>query len=222
MSIKISEAVSRLKNQIKAVRKDAFLTDRFIFSILRKYAHLYVRRQDSSNKIMKVISLFQPVEAELEEIDPALSGCRCISTDCRIKRTKGKLPEIIEGYWGPIIRSVTSFDYSVQLEQTYPTQYEKMLTQKNFKYNKKQYFWFLDDHLYFPNLEFDFVRIEALFEVSVNSDLCEPDPCEYYQEKNYYIPEFLFAEIEQGVLRDLNIILQIPQDQQSDQRHIAR
>ena len=62
MRIKIAEAVSRLKNQIKVVGKDAFMTDRFIFSVLRKYAHLYVRRQDAGNKIMKVMSLFQPVE----------------------------------------------------------------------------------------------------------------------------------------------------------------
>jgi hypothetical protein len=222
MSIKISEAVSRLKKQIKAVSQDAFLTDRFVFSVIKKHAYLYVRRQDSNNKIMKVISLFQSVQAELEEVDPAISGCRCISTGCRIKRTKGKLPEIIEGHWGPIIRSVSSLDYSVQLEQTYPTSYEKIITQKNFKYNNKKYFWFLDGYLYFPDLEFDFVKIEALFEVSVNSDMCDPDPCEYFQDKNFYIPDFLFAEIEQGVLKDLMMVIQIPQDLQNDQRHITR
>jgi hypothetical protein len=222
MSIKIAEAVSRLKNQIKSVGQDAFLTDRFVYSVLRKYAHLYIRRQDSGNKVMKVTSLFQPVQAELEEVDPALSGCRCILSGCRIKRTKGKLPDIIEGYWGPIIRSVTSLDYSVQLEQTYPTQYEKMITQKNFRYNTKKYFWYLDGYLYFPDIEFDYVLIEALFEVSVNGDICKPDPCEYYQEKEYFISDFLFAEIEQGVLKDLGMIMQIPQDIQSDQKHIAR
>lgn len=222
MSTRISEIVSRLKNQIKAVGQDAFMTDRFIFSVVRKYAHLYVRRQDGGNKIMKVMSLFQPLEAELEEIDPALSACKCISTGCRIKRTKIKLPDMIEGYWGPIIRSVTSLDYSVQLEQTYPTVYEKMISQKNFRYNSKQYYWYLDGHLYFPNLQFDFVRIEAVFEFTTHGKLCDTPPCEYFYEKSFFIPDFLFSEIEQNVLRDLNIILQIPQDAQSDQRHIAR
>ena len=34
----IGEVVSRVRNQMKAVRQDAFLTDRFIYSVIGKHA----------------------------------------------------------------------------------------------------------------------------------------------------------------------------------------
>jgi hypothetical protein len=219
---KIGEVVSRLKNKIKAVKQDAFVTDRFIHSLVMKYSKLYMRRQDSQNKIMKFNSLFQTIDfLELEEIDPVQAHCKCVSSDCRFKRTKDKLPPIVEGYWGPIIRSVTSLDISQELEYTFPTVYEKIARQKNAKYNKKKYYWYMDGHLYFPNLEWDAVKIEALFEGETFGS-CQPKPCIKEQDKQVYIPEFLFAEIEQNVLNDLRFKLGIPIDPEHDTKHVAR
>ena len=49
----IGETISRVRNTIKGVREDAFLTDRYLYSVILKYAKLYIRRQDSENKIMR-------------------------------------------------------------------------------------------------------------------------------------------------------------------------
>ena len=37
---------------------DAFLTDRYIYSLVIKFAQLLMRRQDSANKLMKFLILF--------------------------------------------------------------------------------------------------------------------------------------------------------------------
>ena len=103
----IGEAVSRLRGQLKAEVQDAFMTDRYIYSLILKYAQLFMRRQDSANKLMKFNSVWQALNfIELEEVDKVEAHCTGIQSGCTIRRTKHKLPLFMEGYWGPLIRTV--------------------------------------------------------------------------------------------------------------------
>ena len=110
----IGEAVSRIRGQLKAEVQDAFMTDRYIYSLILKYAQLLMRRQDNANKLMKFNSVWQSLNfIELIEIDKVEAGCVGIESGSTIMRTKHKLPTFMEGYWGPLIRSVTSIDGSI-------------------------------------------------------------------------------------------------------------
>jgi hypothetical protein len=222
--IKIREAISRVRHKVKAVKQDAFLTDRFIFSLLQKHAAMLMRRQDSLNRIMRFNSIFQVLDfVELVEVDRVQAGCVGLSSGCVIKRTKTKLPALMDGYWGPFIRAVTSLDISQELQLTEPTMYERLHKQKTFRYNKKRYYWYLDGHLYFPNLDWDAVRLEGIFHEDVSRYNCDvSDDCRYVQDHNFNIPEFLFTELEQLVDRDLGIQMQLPVDQQHDNLHVIR
>ena len=51
--VTIGDVVSRVRSQVKAEIQDAFVTDRYLYSLVLKYAKLYMRRQDSANKLMK-------------------------------------------------------------------------------------------------------------------------------------------------------------------------
>ena len=48
----IGDVVSRLRGQIKAESEDAFVTDRYLYSLILKYAQVLMRRQDNANKLM--------------------------------------------------------------------------------------------------------------------------------------------------------------------------
>jgi hypothetical protein len=220
--VTIGEVLSRVRNQIKAVKQDAFITDRFLYSMVMKHAKMLVRRQDIQNKIMKFNSVFQTLNyVELIDIDAAESTCHCIESGCRFKRTKVRIPETMEGHFGPIFRSVSTLDLSEEITPIYPIIFSKIANQKTFRYNKKKYYWYIDGHLYFPNLDYDAVRIEGVFVGDVSSYNCDlTDDCTYIQDRAFMIPEYLYAEIEQGVIRDLGIMLQIPSDQQQDNRNI--
>lgn len=221
----IGEAISRLRILIKSVKQDASLSDRFIYSMIMKHAKLLMRRQDNLNRIMKFNSIFKPLSfVELIEVDKVEAQCRGIKSGCTFMRTKEKLPSLIEGYWGVLIRSITSLDHSVQVHYTYPTTFEQMTSQKYFKYNKKKYFWYLDGHLYFPNIAWDAVRLEGVFENEndVSKYNCEEvDPCQTIQQKAIPVPEFLFSEIEQMALKELTLMLQVPQDTKHDGQNVA-
>ena len=221
--VPIGEVLSRVRNQIKAVKQDAFLTDRFLYSMVMKHAKMLIRRQDIQNRIMKFNSVFQVLNfVELIDIDRAESQCHCITTGCTFKRTKVKIPRTFEGHFGPIFRSVMSIDLSEELVPIYPSVFQKMVNQKTFKYNNKKYYWYLDGHVYFPNLEWDVIRIEGLFEGDVSKYNCDPsDDCTYIQDTMFTIPEYLYAEIEQAVIKDLGAMMSVPQDQAQDNKNIV-
>lgn len=220
----IGEAVSRLRTLIKSVKQDATLSDRFLYSMIMKHGKLLMRRQDNLNRIMKFNSIFQALQhVELIEVDRIEAHCKGIKSGCTFMRTKDKLPAMIEGYWGVLLRSVSSLDFSQNVEYTYPTTYEQMSKQKYFKYNTNKYFWYLDGHLYFPNISWEAVRLEGIFEGDISRYNCDTsDDCTFIQDRTIAIPGFLFSEIEQMVLKELTVMLQIPVDTQHDQQNVTK
>jgi hypothetical protein len=210
----VGEAISRVRNQIKSVKQDANLTNRFLYSMIMKHARFFMHRQDNLNRIMKYNSVFQTLNhVELITIDKAEAECYGVDTGCYFKRTKNKLPRMIEGYFGPMLRSVSSMDLSRQVIPTFPMTFQQISNQRTFKYNTKKYYWYLNGYLYFPNLEWDALRIEGVFEDDISAMNCDTtDDCLFIQDQKINVPEFLFSEIEQLVIRDLGIMIQIPSD----------
>ena len=220
----IADVVSRVRSQMKAESQDAFVTDRYIYSLILKFAQLLMRRQDSANKLMKFNSIWQPLPfVELIEVDTVEAQCTGIQSGCTIKRTKYKLPTFMEGYWGPLIRTVSSIDGSIECQPTSPGTYTSMTKTTSFKYNKNKYFWWLNDHLYFPNIEWDAIKIEGIFEGDISGYNCDTeDDCTPRYMQQLFIPEFLFAEIETQVLNQLMNTMKVPSEDSDNKININR
>jgi len=216
----IGEIVSRIRTSAKINRPHTAISDRYIFSLVRKHAAWLIRRQDSSSRLMKMNSVFQTLDIDLVEVDKVTYPG--MTSGVTVMRSKDKLPIMLQGYFGPLIRSITSIDGGYDFYPTYPETYERITKQKTFKYNTKKYYWFLDGYLYFPNIEWDVVRITAAFEegiTAINKDLS--DNCLSKQERNYNVPEFLFGELESQVRNDLNIVSQVAVSQaQAEPKHV--
>lgn len=219
----IGDVVSRIRNQMKGNKQDAFLTDRMIYAFVLKHAKWLMKREDSKNKLFMFSAVIQTMDfVELVEVDKVEACCTGISSDCTIKRTKEKLPIFLQGYYGPLIRTVASLDGSEELQPTLPTTYSSISKSKNFKYNKTKYYWFIDDYLYFPNLEWEAVRIEGIFEDDISKWTCEEDDCIVRQDQTFNVPDYLLAELEAQVFKDIMGELQIPADPPNDKQNIAR
>lgn len=220
----IGEAISRTKNLVKGMKQDAFLTDRFVYALLLKHGKFLMRRQDSQNKVMKFNPVFQTLNfVELVDTDKVQAHCIGLSSDCTIKRTVDRLPSFMEGYWGPLIRSVTSVDGSEEFMPTYPTAYLNISRQKNFRYNSTRYYWFVGGHLFFPNLPWDAVRIEGVFEEDISRYNCDcADDCIARQDQLFNVPDFLDAEMDKLILQDLGILEQTPSDAKDDKQSVLR
>lgn len=220
----IGEVVSRVRNQFKSSRQDAFLTDRYIYSLIIKYTAVYMRRQDSTNKLMRFNSVFKTLPfVELIEVDKVEAQCSGIKSGCTIKRTKAKLPNFMQGYWGPIIRTVSSIDGGIELQPTQPGTYTSMTKTSSFKYNSTKYFWFLNGYLYLPNVDWDAIKIEGVFEDDITKWNCDlEDDCLIRQEQEFNVPDFLFAEIETQVMNALLGAARVPSDGKHDNQNISR
>jgi hypothetical protein len=219
----IGDVISRLRSQIKAVRQDAFITDRMIYSFVIKHAKWLMKREDSKNRLMSFSGVVQTMDfVELIEIDRVEACCTGIKSDCVIKRTKEKLPIFLQGYYGPLIRAVTSLDGSEELQPIIPSSYLNIANSKNAKYNKAKYFWYLNEYLYFPNLEWDAVRIEGIFEDDISRWTCEEDSCKLRQDDSFNVPDYLLGELEAQVIKDLTVMYQVPTDLQNDKQSQSR
>lgn len=208
----IGEAVSRVRNIVKAANTDAFVTDRMIYSLIQKYAKMYIKRQDSISSRAKFGSLFKPLPClDLIEVDK-IEACCNIQSGCKIMRSKKQLPGVLEGPQGPLLRSVSSCDSFTEVYRTTPSLYSSMQKTSAFKYNNKKYYWFMNGYIYIPNVEWPSLRVEGIFDTDLGSFTCD-DPCIQMQYQTLNVPPELFAEIEKQVMQDFAFLVGIPADQ---------
>ena len=219
----INDVISRLRSQIKGISQDAFLTDRMIYTFVLKNAKFLMKREDSKNKLMAFSGVIQTMDyVELIEVDKVEACCTGIASDCTIKRTKEKLPIFLQGYFGPLIRTIASLDGSEELQPILPTIYSSLSKSKNFRFNKTKYFWFIDDYIYFPNLEWEAVSIEGIFEDDISAFTCEEDSCIKKQDQSFNVPDYLLSELEAQSFKDIMGMYQVPVDTAVDTQNIAR
>lgn len=220
----IGEAISRVRNTMKAVKEDPFLTDRTIYYSIIKYGKTLLKREDNMFRLMKLSSIFNVLPyVELIDVDKVEAGCTGVYSGCYFKRTKEKLPTIFDGMFGPIIRTVSSIDGSIEMFRTDPGTWVSITKSTTFKYNKRPYFWYLNGYLYVPNVDWDAIRIEAIFEGDTSAYTCnDDDNCLTRQDQALPFPEYLFSEIEQFVVKELTMTMQIPQDAADDSQNTLR
>ena len=225
MATTIGDATSRVRNVLKAVKEDPFMTDRFLYSLIMKYAKLLIYRQDQKGKIKEYTNLFSVIPCmELIEVDKVDACCIGIRTGCTFRRTKDKLPQLVDGAKGPIFRAVTTLDQSQRLEETYATIYTNYTKTSSFKYITSKYFWYIDGYIYIPNVDWEGIRIEAIFDGDTSAFDCTAttNDCIPEQDRLMAVPENLFAEIEQMVLKEILTSGQIPSDGQDDSQSQLR
>jgi len=220
----VGEAISRMRNTLKSVKEDPFLTDRVIYNSLVKYGQALLKREDNQYRLMKISSIFSVLPfVELIDVDKIEAGCTGVYSGCYFKRTKEKIPSILNGILGPIIRTVSSIDGSDIMYRTNPGSWVSITKSTTFKYNKRKYFWFLNGYLYFPNIDWDAVRVEAVFNGDITAYQCEPEEqCKLKQDQPLPFPDYLFSEIEQYALKELTMIAQMPVDGNDDGQNTLR
>ena len=129
----------------------------------------------------------------------------------------------MEGHWGPLIRTVSSIDGSIECQATSPGTYTSMTNSTTFKYNKTKYFWWLNDYLYLPNVEWDAIKVEGIWENDVSKFNCDPsDNCIPRYLQRIFVPEFLFAEIEQQVLQETFNTMKVPAEDSDNKVNVNR
>jgi len=220
----IGESISRVRGILKGTKEDSFLTDRFVYSIISKYAKVILRKQQLQNQLMKHDDLFQMLSfVDLIDVDKIEADCAPIKSNCIIKRTELKLPKVFNGSRGPLIRKVYSVDGSAEFTQTSPASYISLTNSTNHKYNKTKYYWYRNGYLYFPDSEVEAIMVEALWEDTLDGFCSTSDTeCESMQEQALPLPDYLFAEVEQMAEQEMTITLKVPDGGSDDGQNLLR
>ena len=220
----IGKSISRVRGIIKAAQEDSFLTDRFVYAIISKYAKAIIERQQKEKKLMGHDDLFELLPfIETIPVNKIEAECAPIKTNCTIMRTEEKLPEMFKGKKGPLIRKVYSIDGSKTFTKTTPAQYIELINSTCFKYNKTFYYWFRNGHLYFPDNDVEAIMVEALWEDTLDR-FCtlNDDECTSMQDRKFPLPEYLFAEVEQMAEQEFGMTMRIPDDGADDGQNVMR
>ena len=208
----INKHISRIRNTVKFTTADARVTDRYIYLLMTKNRDFVVKR-DRLSKLIYQDDLFQTkAYEELIEVD-TVEACG-IQSNCTIKRTKHKLPKIIEGDYGVIIRAVTSLDGTQKINETTSSSFQRKLRKSTYKYSKEKYFWYKNQYLYFPDMPWDAVMTDAYYEDNVDNDCedCVKEGCPAKYDDLFRIPDYLVSSMDELILKELGFNIQIPFD----------
>ena len=174
---------------------------------------------------MPFSSIFETLDyVKLVESDWVEAGCSGIRSGRTFMKTEQSMPMFTEGKYGPMVRSITSLDGSMQFQLTNLDQYVVLSKQKNFRYNKTKYTWFLNDRLYFPDVDCPAVRIEGMFEEDIAEFKCDYDTkCMRRQDQSLNVPDALLADIENLILsKEFGFSINVPSDNAHDNINNSR
>jgi hypothetical protein len=216
-----ADVISRTRYKLKAVNQDAFLTDRDIWSLLKPWVSQVMKELDSKSRLMAYNSLFQTLDkVDLIEIDAIEAECVGLKTGYKMMRTKDPIISLfMEGYWGSMIRSVTSLDGSEDFQPITPTGYRNLSNSTSFKYNKRKYYWTINDYVYFPNIPWAAVKMEVIAEGDISKYKCNSDEaCLPMQDISFNVPDYILSRAESLMLQSMGITFQIPSDPNTDNK----
>jgi hypothetical protein len=213
-TLTIGTVVSRVRNTLKANKQDSFLTDKEIYLLFRKHVSPVLKRLDEKGHLMKFSSVFETLDyVELVESDKVEACCSSVKSGSTFRKTKLTMPMFTEGYYGPMVNSITSLDGSVVFKLVRNSDIYNLYTKnKDFQYNNWKYCWFLNDRLYFPNVQYPAVRIEGLFEDDISAFKCGEEKCLPRQLQSINVPDFVLAEVEEAMRKELLGQMQTPPD----------
>lgn len=221
MGITIGGAISRVRNDFRLVHADARVTNKYIYALLDDRAAKAIKEESDKKRLTKIDAIWQTLDCQ-ELIDvPTTDDCCKFQSNCTIKRTKDKIPFLYEDSSGVLIRSVTSIDYSQELQ---PIKLSEWLRKKeiNNKFDKTLYFFYRNGYLYFPNLNWKLITVSGLFKDNVDKynkcDGEDTDPvCTSKLDDKWPVPEYIQSGVIDYVIRELaSTIAQIPPHQEEE------
>lgn len=200
----LRKLVSDVRSMHKLLSTDNIITDRVIASEIRNNRNLLVKRETNLRKLWATDTIFTTIPClELEEVP--ISECCNYVDDCTIARTKMKIPRIAEGNYQYIIQGVYSINAmsgkGKKLKEITVNRYINLLKLPIIK--KEEYFWIQNDYLYVTNPMIKAIRLIALFEEDIPSNMLYPvgdcgcgevndnDYCKNPLDREFALPGYL-------------------------------
>lgn len=213
------QLIESLRKKIQERSADSNFTNQDLYRALIEQAKWLIKREINSGRIYKNVAFFQTLFCqdviETSTVDP----CCPIKTNCKIYRTKCKVPDLWIDEDGPIIKMISSVDNTTSWEMTTPTTWLSIKIDPYTKFSKQMYTFFNDGYLWFPEHNPHKINIIGFWtdDVSELNGCAEKEPCVGYLDTKFSIPDWLEAEMVAKAMELLaGVTKRLPEDNQID------
>lgn len=190
--------VSTVRGMHKLLSSDSLVTDRLILSEIKNTARLLVKRETNLRKLWATDTIFETIPC-LEMIEVPVSECCDYVDECKIARTKYKLPRISEGNYQYLIQGVYSINAlsgkANKLKEITINRYINLLKLPIIK--KEDYYLIVNDYLYVTNPFIKAIRIAGSFEQDIPNEVMFPEDCPC--GNNYSLEEICKNPLDKNV-----------------------
>lgn len=191
------EFVALVRSDLKLTSGDDLISDRAILAKGKNIASPLIKRETDRRKLFATDSLFTTIPC-LEMIEVPIAECCSYRDDCKIARSKYKLPKVADGVWGYLVQGVYSIDGKYKfLEGTA----QRFVDSRRIKWIKKNdFFWIQNDYIYVSNPNVEMIMGKFFFESDVNPeeyscDKEKAESCYNPMDAEFKCPSYIIATV---------------------------
>lgn len=219
------QVIDSLRNKLRERNADSNYSNQFLYQTLLEQAKWLIKREINNGRIYKNVAFFQTLFCqdviETSTVDP----CCPVKTNCKIFRTKCKMPDFWIDEDGPIVKAITSVDNTFSFTFTTPTTWLAKRIDPYQKKSKERYTFFNEGYYWFPEVNPHKVNILGFWadDVSDRNGCAENPPCVRFLDTKFTIPDWLEAEMMAKAVELLaGISKRLPEDEEINKNPTRR
>lgn len=209
--MKNREIISDVRNSLRSVNLDDWISGKFIWFKLKGFAALFIKREADDKRLFRYTELFTTIKCLKMVEEDLIQCCDIRIPSCKkIMISKKKLPEIYSTRYGYLM-NITSVDYEKDYIFTTPQQF-KYTHSREFNDKSKRYFWLENGHIIIPIISETQagpvrVTVKAMFpnkaEVLKLDECSESNDCIRFLDQDFVAPEHLLQDIKNATIIDI-------------------
>lgn len=212
------QTIQEFRKMLQEVGADSTYTNQFLYGVLSKHARWLIKREISAGRIFRNTTFFQTLGCQDVVEVSVVDACCPIKTNCKIYRTKDKIPDVWVDDYGPVIKSITSVDGTSEFFITTASGWQN---KKDDPYNRKsseKYTFFADGYWWFPEHNPHKINEFGFFvnDISGLSGCAKEKECVRFLDTPFFVPDWVEAELMSKALQSLLPSKQMIEDEQID------
>jgi hypothetical protein len=211
----IRQITDSLRNKLRERNADTDYTNQFLYQTAIEHAKWLIKREISAGRIYKNVTFFQTLSCQSVIETSTIDNCCPIKTDCKIYRTKDKLPEVWIDADGPILKNITSVDGTTDFQTTTPTTWQSKRNDPYNRLSKQKYSFYSDGYLWFPENNPHKVNILGFFteDISHLNGCSDNEECVRYMDTKFLVPDWILAEC---IAKSIELLVGVTSKLQND------
>ena len=199
------QVIDSLRDKLRERNTDSRYTNQFLYSVLLEHAKWLIKREVQKGRVYTNSSFFQTLGC-MEVIETStIDECCPIKTNCKIYRTKCKIPDLWVDTNGPIIKQVTSVDNTTDFLVTTAKAWLAKRTDPYEKLGNIKYSFYSDGYIWFPEYNPHRINVYGFYtdDISALSECSKTKKCVRFLDTKFMIPEWLEAELQAKALEQI-------------------